>query len=88
MNFPVQFYSFPLVGLVRAMRGAEGEEEGGGAVRGGNIYWARKEVTDFKGIVVIFAWVSVPHPLLRDFVDLYSSLRWNSIVCYAHYLSA
>ena len=79
------------------MRGAEGEGEGGGgggggcaggAVRGGRIYWGRKEGTDFRGIVVIFAWVSVPHALLKDFVDLYSSLRWNSLVCYAHYLSA
>ncbi|XP_027348674.1 uncharacterized protein LOC113860196 isoform X2 [Abrus precatorius] len=71
------------------MRGAEGGGGGGGcAVRGGNIYWGRKEETDFRGIVVIFAWVSVPHTLLRDFVDLYSSLGWNSLVCYAHYLSA
>ncbi|XP_061367135.1 uncharacterized protein LOC133310252 isoform X2 [Gastrolobium bilobum] len=71
------------------MRGAEGEAGGGGcAVRGGNIYWGRKDATDFKGIVVIFAWISVPHTLLRDFVDLYSSLGWNSLVCYANYLSA
>lgn len=71
------------------MRGAEGGEGGGGgAVRGGNIYWGRKEATDFKGIVVIFAWISVPQTLLRDFVDLYSSMGWNSLVCYASYLSA
>ncbi|KAK7319852.1 hypothetical protein RJT34_04580 [Clitoria ternatea] len=68
------------------MRGAEGE--GGCAVRGGNIYWGRKEESDFRGIVVIFAWVSVPQTLLCDFVDLYSSLGWNSLVCCAHYLSA
>ncbi|CAL0313545.1 unnamed protein product [Lupinus luteus] len=61
---------------------------GGAEIKGGNIYWGRKDVTDFKGIVVIFAWVSVPHTLLPDFVDLYSSLGWNSLVCYAHYLSA
>ncbi|XP_057417852.1 uncharacterized protein LOC130712043 [Lotus japonicus] len=73
------------------MRGAESEGGGGGggcAVRGGNIYWGRKHATDFRGIVVIFAWVSVPQTLLQDFVNLYSSLGWNSLVCYAHYLSA
>nr|KYP76344.1 hypothetical protein KK1_020581 [Cajanus cajan] len=68
------------------MRGAEGG--GGFAVRGGNIYWGRKEEADFRGIVVIFAWVSVPQTLLREFVDLCSSLGWNSLVCFAHYLSA
>ncbi|XP_004505203.1 uncharacterized protein [Cicer arietinum] len=68
------------------MRGAE--VQSGYAVRGGNIYWGRKHLTDFKGIVVIFAWVSVPQTLLHDFVDLYSSFGWNSLVCYAHYLSA
>nr|ACU17827.1 unknown [Glycine max] len=61
---------------------------GGFAVRGGNIYWGRKEETDFRGIVVIFAWVSVPQNLLQEFVDLCSSLRWNSLVCFAHYFSA
>ncbi|CAK8577512.1 unnamed protein product [Lathyrus sativus] len=67
----------------------EAEGEGGGcSIRGGDIYWGRKHDTDFKGIVVIFAWVSVPKTLLREFVDLYSSLGWNSLVCYAHYLSA
>ncbi|CAJ1939429.1 unnamed protein product [Sphenostylis stenocarpa] len=68
------------------MRGAEGG--GGFAVRGGNIYWGRKEETGFRGIVVIFAWVSVPLTLLREFVDLCSSFGWNSLVCAANYLTA
>ncbi|KAL2344839.1 hypothetical protein Fmac_006124 [Flemingia macrophylla] len=68
------------------MRGAQGS--GGVAARGGNIYWGRKEEADFRGIVVIFAWVSVPQTLVREFVDLCSSLGWNSLICFAHYLSA
>ncbi|XLS74683.1 hypothetical protein HN51_031548 [Arachis hypogaea] len=70
------------------MPGDGGDDSGGGgvAIKGGNIYWGRKGGTDFRGIVVIFAWVSIPHNLLRKFVD--SSLGWNSLVCYAHYLSA
>ncbi|KAL9327450.1 hypothetical protein ACSQ67_008095 [Phaseolus vulgaris] len=68
------------------MRGAEGG--GGFAVRGGNIYWGRKEESGFRGIVVIFAWVSVPQTLLGEFVDLCSSFGWNSLVCSANYLSA
>ncbi|KAK7362654.1 hypothetical protein VNO77_04773 [Canavalia gladiata] len=70
------------------MRGAEEGGGGGWALKGGNVYWGRKEEADFRGIAVIFAWTSVPQTLLRDFVDLYSSLGWNSLVCYAHYLSA
>lgn len=70
------------------MRGAEGGGGGGFAVRGGNIYWGRKEETGFRGIVVIFSWVSVPQTLLREFVDLCSSFGWNSLVCAANYLSA
>jgi len=70
------------------MRGAEGAAAGGFAVRGGSIYWGRREESGFRGIVVIFAWVSVPQTLLRDFVDLCSSLGWNSLVCSANYLSA
>ena len=85
MNFSAEIHVFRLLGQshIIAMRGVEGC-----AVRGGNIYWGRKHDTDFKGIVVVFAWVSVPQNLLQEFVDLYSSLGWNSLVCYAHYLSA
>ncbi|KAI9127917.1 hypothetical protein K1719_000910 [Acacia pycnantha] len=68
----------------RSQRG--GLDDGG--VRGGNIFWGRKEDTDFKGIAVIFAWVSVQEGQLWDYVNLYSSFGWNSLVCHAHYISA
>lgn len=55
---------------------------------GGGIYWGRKEVSDFKGIVVLFAWVSIHENQLKSFVDLYASLGWNSLVCHAHFLDA
>lgn len=60
----------------------------GEGIRGGNIFWGRKEESGFKGIVVIFSWVSVKEDQLWDFVDLFSSLGWNSLVCHAHYTSA
>ncbi|KDP42313.1 hypothetical protein JCGZ_01637 [Jatropha curcas] len=57
---------------------------GGG---GGSVYWGRKQ-NGFKGIVVIFAWISIPENHLKNYVDLYSSLGWNSIVSHADFLSA
>ena len=74
--------------MLLRFRGAMLGAEGGGVVRGGKIYWGRKEATDYKGIVVIFAWVSIQESQLRDHVDLYSSLGWNSLVCHAHFFSA
>ncbi|KAM1002797.1 hypothetical protein FF1_003169 [Malus domestica] len=60
--------------------------DGGG---GGGIYWGRKEeVSHSKGIVVIFAWVSIHERHLQNHVDLYSSLGWNSLVCHSHFLHA
>ncbi|PON99573.1 hypothetical protein TorRG33x02_047400 [Trema orientale] len=41
---------------------------------GGGIYWGRKEVSDFKGIAVLFAWVSILENQLKSYVDLYASL--------------
>ncbi|XP_015892879.2 uncharacterized protein LOC107427060 [Ziziphus jujuba] len=52
------------------------------------IYWGRKEVYDFKGIVVLFAWVSIHEKHLKNYVDLYASLGWNSLVCHSHFLNA
>lgn len=56
---------------------------------GGRFYWARNDETSskVKGIVVIFAWVSIHESLLKDYVDLYSSLGWNSLVCLADFLN-
>ncbi|CAL1389459.1 unnamed protein product [Linum trigynum] len=57
---------------------------GGG---GGSVYWGRRR-REFKGIVVIFAWVSAHPGDLRSLVDLYSSLGWNSLVSHADFLTA
>lgn len=40
-----------------------------------------------KGIVIIFAWVSVTEAQLKDLICLYSSLGWNSLVCRSDYLN-
>ncbi|KAF9684295.1 hypothetical protein SADUNF_Sadunf04G0103100 [Salix dunnii] len=55
--------------------------------RGGSVYWGRKE-GESKGIVVIFAWSSVHEKHLKSYLDLYSSLGWNSLVSHADFLSA
>ncbi|XP_016650651.1 PREDICTED: uncharacterized protein LOC103335317 [Prunus mume] len=69
------------------MWGGGGSGSGGGG--GGGIFWGRKEeVSDSKGIAVIFAWVSIHERHLQNYVDLYSSLGWNSLVCHSHFLHA
>ncbi|XP_021295796.1 uncharacterized protein LOC110425256 [Herrania umbratica] len=56
---------------------------------GGSVYWGRKEESkEVKGIVVIFAWVSIHDKHLQNYVDLYSSLGWNSLVSRADFLNA
>lgn len=56
---------------------------------GGGLYWARNdEAVKVEGVVVIFAWVSIQEAHLKEFVDLYSSLGWNSLVCRAGFLNA
>lgn len=60
---------------VRAMRG------------GGSVYWGSKG-GESRGIVVVFGWVSLQESQLRSFVELYSSLGWNSLICHAGFLSA
>ncbi|XP_024028956.1 uncharacterized protein LOC112093851 [Morus notabilis] len=55
---------------------------------GGGVYWGRKEVSDFKGVVVLFSWVSIHENHLKNFVDLYASLGWNSLVCHAQFVDA
>ncbi|KAF8109297.1 hypothetical protein N665_0098s0025 [Sinapis alba] len=41
-----------------------------------------------NGVVVIFAWSSINDNHLTSFVDLYTSLGWNSLVCRADFLTA
>ncbi|XP_044508769.1 uncharacterized protein LOC123227717 [Mangifera indica] len=60
---------------------------GDGSNSDGTVFWGRREPT-FRGIAVFFAWVSVHENRLRSFVDLYSSLGWNSLVSRAHFLDA
>ncbi|XP_057963757.1 uncharacterized protein LOC131154933 [Malania oleifera] len=54
---------------------------------GGTVYWGRKEADKVEGIVVVFAWASIQEHQLKNYVDLYASLGWNSLVCHAHFLS-
>ncbi|VVA99260.1 unnamed protein product [Arabis nemorensis] len=62
-------------------------------IGGGRVYWGKKtdkEMDDggSNGVVVIFAWSSINDNHLTNFVDLYSSLGWNSLVCRADFLTA
>ncbi|CAL5377346.1 unnamed protein product [Camellia sinensis] len=57
---------------------------------GGRFYWARNQslyTGKVKGIVVIFAWVSIQEIHLKNYVNLYSSLGWNSLVCLSDFLN-
>ncbi|KAF5740693.1 hypothetical protein HS088_TW11G00770 [Tripterygium wilfordii] len=56
---------------------------------GGRYYWGRKEGGgNREGIVVVFAWMSSQERHLRNYVDLYSSLGWNSLVCHPEFLNS
>lgn len=57
---------------------------------GGRFYWSRQHRTAEearKGIVVVFAWVSICETQLENFANLYSSLGWDSLVCLADFLN-
>ncbi|PSS26099.1 Lovastatin diketide synthase [Actinidia chinensis var. chinensis] len=55
---------------------------------GGRFYWARNQTTvKVRGIVAIFAWISIRESDLKNYVDLYSSLGWTSLVCIADFLN-
>ncbi|KAK6130937.1 hypothetical protein DH2020_035316 [Rehmannia glutinosa] len=54
---------------------------------GGRYYWGRKERGKVEGIVVVFAWMSSQDKHLKNYVDLYSSLGWNSLVCHSQFLN-
>ncbi|WCJ35399.1 hypothetical protein M5689_016656 [Euphorbia peplus] len=48
---------------------------------GGRFYWGRREERR-EGIVVVFAWMSSQETHVKNYVDLYASLGWNSLVCH------
>ncbi|KAH9692544.1 hypothetical protein KPL70_016427 [Citrus sinensis] len=55
---------------------------------GGRYYWGRKERGGRReGIVVVFAWMSSEERQLKRFVQLYSSLGWNSLICHSQFLN-
>ncbi|PRQ27664.1 putative alpha/Beta hydrolase [Rosa chinensis] len=56
---------------------------------GGRYYWGRKERRSdgTEGIVVVFAWMSSEEKHLKSYVQLYSSLGWNSLVCHSQFLN-
>ncbi|CAK9317167.1 unnamed protein product [Citrullus colocynthis] len=55
---------------------------------GGRYYWGRRErLEKVEGIVVAFAWMSSQERHLKRYVDMYSSLGWNSLVCHSEFLN-
>ncbi|KAG9439682.1 hypothetical protein H6P81_019847 [Aristolochia fimbriata] len=54
---------------------------------GGRFYWERREGGQVKGIAVVFTSVWSQDRRLKCYIDLYSSLGWNSLVCHAHFLN-
>ncbi|CAA0830256.1 Protein of unknown function DUF829- transmembrane 53 [Striga hermonthica] len=54
---------------------------------GGRYYWGRKERGKIEGIVVAFAWMSSADRHLKNYVDLFASLGWNSLICHSQFLN-
>ena len=55
---------------------------------GGKFYWGRNETAGkIEGIVVVFAWMSSQEKHLKNYVQLYSSLGWNSLICHPEFLN-
>ncbi|KAL0438696.1 UNVERIFIED_CONTAM: hypothetical protein Slati_2352600 [Sesamum latifolium] len=54
---------------------------------GGRYYWGRKGRGKVEGIVVVFAWMSSEDKHLKNYVNLYSSLGWSSLVCHSQFLN-
>ncbi|KAG8377635.1 hypothetical protein BUALT_Bualt08G0053500 [Buddleja alternifolia] len=57
---------------------------------GGRYYWGRKEKEKggkVEGIVVVFAWMSSEYKHLKNYIDLYSSLGWTSLICHSQFLN-
>lgn len=88
LKFPTKTKASSIISILENMWSGGGGGGGGGGVGGGDIYWGRKEKSESRGIAVIFAWASIQDRHLRTYVDLYASLRWNSLVCHADFLNA
>jgi hypothetical protein len=55
---------------------------------GGKFYWRkRNHGGGSEAIVVVFAWMSSEERNLKNHVDLYSSLQWDSLVCHSQFLN-
>ncbi|CAN1273969.1 hypothetical protein LINPERPRIM_LOCUS15242 [Linum perenne] len=54
---------------------------------GGRYYWGRRGGVKREGIVVVFAWMSSQPKHVKTYVDLYSSLGWDSLVCHSQFLN-
>ncbi|KAM7280170.1 hypothetical protein ACFE04_007304 [Oxalis oulophora] len=57
---------------------------------GGRYYWGRRESGNGgsrEGIVVVFAWMSSQDKHLKNYIQLYSSLGWDSLVCHSQFLN-
>ncbi|KAL6521951.1 hypothetical protein OROMI_031828 [Orobanche minor] len=55
---------------------------------GGRYYWGRKERgKKAEGVVVVFAWMSSQDKHLKNYIDLYASLGWNSLICHSQFLN-
>ncbi|KAI3684741.1 hypothetical protein L6452_33967 [Arctium lappa] len=60
---------------------------------GGRFYWGKRTEEDHrrrgpnKGIVVVFPWISSQDKQLRNYVDFYSSLGWDSLICHSQFLN-
>ncbi|XP_021283831.1 uncharacterized protein LOC110416241 [Herrania umbratica] len=56
---------------------------------GGRYYWGRKERVERRegGIVVVFAWMSSQEKHLKNYLQLYASLGWDSLVCHSEFLN-
>lgn len=56
---------------------------------GGRYYWGRRERGRLAlGIVVVFAWMSSEDKHLKNYIDLYASLGWSSLVCHSQFLNS
>ncbi|XP_052884875.1 uncharacterized protein LOC108450950 [Gossypium arboreum] len=59
---------------------------------GGRYYWGRKERVERRragggGIILVFAWMSSQEKHLKNYVQLYASLGWDSLVCHSEFLN-
>lgn len=60
---------------------------------GGKYYWRKRNNQGGGGggrceaIVVVFAWMSSEERNLKNHVDLYDSLLWDSLVCHSQFLN-